>query len=95
VESLTYLDCANRLKTGDRVKFVVPHDIFAVGLIIEAGSLGTVMRNDLNEISQAIWILPDKHEYRHQLNEWDHCIELSVAGLEDEVWGSDSEIVKI
>ena len=74
-ERLTWFDLS-KVASGTRVRFVEGWDIFP-DCFVPAGTLGTVIENNLNEITSAMEVLPDDLDIRRALAEWDGQIELS------------------
>lgn len=79
------------LGNGTRVQFVEAWDIFPAALV-EIGTVGTLIDNELNEITSEAQILPDDRELRRKLAEWDGEIGVSpyfgggTSASEDEEW---------
>jgi hypothetical protein len=72
---LTWLQ-ASQLKSGERVVFAKPHDIFPEALVPQ-GTKGTVTENELNGTSCALWVKPDDIGLQKSLAEWDGEIQLT------------------
>jgi hypothetical protein len=76
-----------------------PHDIFPCDVIVPAGMLATVARQELNEISSALYVTPDDEAIRAKLAAWEGEIQL-VPGLDDvderdaRVWHAFSPIAR-
>ena len=73
--ALSWFDLS-KVKAGTRVRFVEGWDIFPQ-CFVPAGTLATVIENNLNEITSSMEVLPDDLEIRRALSEWDGQIELS------------------
>ena len=89
--------CAAELAHVDALD--VPHDIFPCDVIVPAGMLATVARQELNEISSALYVTPDDEAILAKLAAWEGEIQL-VPGLDDvderdaRVWHAFSPIAR-
>lgn len=85
------------LENGTRVQFVEAWDIFPI-TVVEIGTVGTLVENELNEITSTAAVVPDDRKLRHDLAEWDGEIDLSpyfgggTSASEDEEWDALSPL---
>lgn len=86
------------LENGTRVQFVEAWDIFPI-TVVAIGTVGTLVANELNEITSTAAVVPDDRKLRHDLAEWDGEIDLSpyfgggTSASEDEEWDALSPLV--
>jgi hypothetical protein len=88
-EALTWRELS-AVDEGTRVRFVSPWDIFPI-TVVEVGTVGTLVRSELNEISSLGFVLPDDRELRAMLRDWDGEIYLSPEPW-DAAWDEASPV---
>lgn len=66
----------SKAPVGARVRFAEPWDIFSEGLIVPAGSTGTIVEQGLNDIWCALAVRPDDEALANSLNYWNRAVIL-------------------
>jgi hypothetical protein len=95
---LSWLQAA-RLRNGDRVVFVDPHDIFPEAFV-PAGTRATVTEQGLNGIDSTLAVKPDDTGLRKALAEWDGNVHLAPpldrdTGNREPAWSEASPLAKV
>jgi hypothetical protein len=75
----TWMDLAKLEGGGLRVVFIEDFDIYPDALV-PAGTQGTIVQNNLNEIEPNLWVRPDDTALQASLADWDGCICLVASG---------------